>query len=122
VLLLSQNPPRLANASHLFGFAAECSIKTVLQGHRPPQTNGPIVKGHLHSDVKKKLVISSNFASRQRLQHELLKAIRVFSSWDVSQRYCRSSDPQFNLARLGAEQKAAAQIIRLRNLWLRGAI
>ena len=121
-LLISQAPPRLANASHLFGIATECAVKTVLQGRRPPQANATTMKGHIFTVISQKLATNSVLKGNQELLSKMQSALGAFAQWDIAQRYRRQSDTQFSVARVTEEQNGATEMIRLRNLWLKGRI
>ena len=86
--LLLEAQGRLANADHLFGVSAECSLKAVMigLGHQPASGGWPVgYQDHINQ-------LLSGF---QSWAHGLLDAkyathvppVTSFSSWNVGQRY-----------------------------------
>ncbi len=122
-LLLSQNPSRLANASHLYGVAFECAVKTIIQDKRPPSSGGPVVWGHIHEAKLKQLFITSNAARNNAiLQSRVIDAFNRFANWNINQRYCANLDVQFTVLRLNSEQQGAKEVMQLRDRWIQGVM
>ncbi len=89
-LLLAQTPARHANADHLFGVSAECSLKAVMVGLGMVVTTdaSPNDKGHkLH--MPKLWAAFQSFARGQLASRYLepLDKQNPFADWDVEQRY-----------------------------------
>ena len=103
---------RWANADHLYGFAAECGLKQLMQrfGMSVDETTGSPVdrKDWRHADT-----IWARFESyRSGHAHGVgyvLPAGNLFGNWDVSDRYAHQSN--FDEARAQGHQ-AGAQTIR----------
>ena len=93
-LLFAQNPQRLANASHLYGISAECSLKTVARKFNPSaQFRGKKgLKGHIPSLFSELLHVAPDLANNTILVAQIRRLEPHFSGWDVSQRY----EPQAN--------------------------
>lgn len=120
MLLQTQVPPRLANASHLFGIAAECAVKTVIQNNRSA-TPGVTVMGHINQ-VHQKFITCEAVKGKPSFQADMLRAITAFAEWHVSQRYCNQTDDTFTVARLVEESEATAKLLSLRDSWLQRII
>lgn len=120
MLLQTQVPPRLANASHLFGIAAECAVKTVIQNDRSTIA-GVTVRGHINQ-IRQKFIACEAIKGKPSFQADMLRAITAFEEWDVSQRYCSQTDDTFTVARLVVESKATAKLLSLRDSWLQRII
>lgn len=93
-LLFAQNSQRLANASHLYGISAECSLKTVARKFDPSaQFHGKKgLKGHIPSLFSELLNVAPGLANSTELVNQIRRLEPYFSDWDVSQRY----EPQAN--------------------------
>ena len=120
MLLQTQVPPRLANASHLFGMAAECAVKTVIQNNRSA-TGGVTVMGHINQ-IHQKFIACQAIKGKPSFQADMLQAINAFAEWQVSQRYCNQKDEMFTVARLGEERQATTRLLSLRDSWLQRII
>lgn len=89
-LLLSEH--RLANADHLFGLSAECSLKAVMValGMATGGTGTPVDRGHIvHMPVQ--WAAFHSFA-QGRLASRYLEPLdkqNPFADWQVNQRYWR---------------------------------
>ena len=90
-LLFAQNPQRLANASHLYGISAECSLKAVVRRFNP---NARFYgnKGHIPSLFSELSNVAPGLANGTELVNQIRRLEPHFSGWDVSQRY----EPQAN--------------------------
>jgi hypothetical protein len=89
-LLLMHSSPRLANASHLFGISAECSLKAIGTNHKKPGVSfNPIAGGHIGSQLFAELRNVTNMGASGNLVLKLdtLESAHYFSAWNVSQRY-----------------------------------
>jgi hypothetical protein len=86
--LLLEAQGRLANADHVFGFSAECSLKAVMLGIGHPQARGGWPDGYRDH-------VNDLWTGFQSWAHGLLDAkyaahvppTNPFSSWNVNQRY-----------------------------------
>lgn len=122
-LLLSQNPSRLANASHLYGVAFECAVKTIIQDNRPPSSHGSVVWGHIHeAKLKQQFIVSNAARNNALLQNQVTAALSNFANWNINQRYCANLDVQFTALRLNSEQHGAKEVIQLRDRWIQGVM
>jgi hypothetical protein len=82
---------RLDNADQLFGFAAECALKTVLFAELAPDAGGELPKGYyVHIDELWDRVSNASLRKRYPTVHALLKLPNPFSNWCVDQRYGES--------------------------------
>lgn len=89
-LLLAQSPPRLANASHLFGISAECSLKAIGTNSKKPGVSfNPFDGGHIGSRLFAELsnVTKLGASGNLVLKLDTLESANYFSSWSVNQRY-----------------------------------
>lgn len=87
-LLFDQVPKRLANASHLFGLSAECSLKAIAQKIEPnakfDRRNG---KGHIPGLFAELQNISLMIGSNPDLVRHMVSIQPKFAKWNVAQRY-----------------------------------
>lgn len=89
-LLFAQSSPRLANASHLFGISAECSLKAIGTNNKKPGVSfNPIAGGHIGSQLFAELRNVTNMGASGNLVLKLdtLESANYFSGWKVSERY-----------------------------------
>ncbi len=101
---------RLANADHLFGVSAECSLKAIMIGLGHPTTSSGAPQDHLdHINVllPKFEVWANGLLDAKHLG--MMPITGAFSQWSVHQRYWSRTDARFteaNVANLaaGAEQ------------------
>jgi hypothetical protein len=93
-LLFAQYPQRLANASHLYGISAECSLKAVVREFNPNvQFHGKKgLKGHIPSLFAELSNVAAGLVNGTELVNQIRRLEPHFSGWDVSQRY----EPQAN--------------------------
>jgi hypothetical protein len=88
-LLINDN--RIANTDHLFGMAAECALKAVMQtlGMKLKADGKPDEKGHAVHINKLWTEFQSFAGMRGGAKYTALLSLpgNPFSDWDVSQRY-----------------------------------
>ena len=85
-LLFAQTPARLANASHLFGISAECSLKAIAQKFEPTaRFHGQ--KGHIPGLFQELQNVSQNVGNSSDLVNSIASIKPRFTNWNVSQRY-----------------------------------
>ena len=87
-LLFGQNPQRLANASHLFGVSAECSLKAVAK-HLVPTARfgGRGGLGHIPALFAELQNVSPAIAGNATLASRIGGLQQHFASWQVGERY-----------------------------------
>jgi hypothetical protein len=101
---------RLDNADHLFGFAAECAIKSALVA-----LPGFAVSGRLHSAYHKHInqlwdsVPIQNLHRHHRTLIVVLKQQRPFSDWSADQRY--GSDGAVSAQTLDNHRRATKRLL-----------
>ena len=105
-LLYSQG--RLANADHLYGLAAECSLKTVMIGlGASVSTDGSVKRPHMvHINELWNEFIT--FASRRNGARyaQIMPSGLPFANWHISERYHAQShfgNPHVSAHRVAAE-------------------
>ncbi len=109
---LLEGEGRLANADHLFGVSAECSLKAIMIGLGHPTTPSGAPQGHLdHIDVllPKFEVLANGLLDARHLS--MMPASGTFGQWSVHQRYWTRADPRFTAAKV-ADLAAGAQQCR----------
>jgi hypothetical protein len=85
-LLFVQTPQRLANASHLFGLSAECSLKAIARKFEPwARFSGN--KGHIPGLFSELQNISPRIGSNPDLVRNITAIKSQFANWNVGQRY-----------------------------------
>lgn len=103
-LLFEQSPPRLANASHLFGISAECSLKAIAHqsGVKISRANG---KGHIPKLFTELLNVAPGIAGNTELAERIQTLAPLFADWEIGQRY----HPQtaFDADAVGRQQTGA---------------
>lgn len=104
---------RSANADHLFGLSAECSLKAVMQGLgmalKPdgvPQQ--PRHKVHINK-LWGEFVAFSQYRSGAKYATLINPRVNPFSDWDVNQRYCHRTDITSDML---TRHKAGAQLTK----------
>lgn len=115
-LLHSQIPGRLANASHLYGFAVECALKSIMLGVK---SKGKVPRVHLpalFNEFKNHSVAKGNFA----LVYGVKKYASKFTGWTVEQRY--HNQKVFSVQTVDDEAEAAKNLLTLREQFLRKGI
>lgn len=117
-LLHNQVPPRLANASHLYGFAGECVLKSIMAGKK---SNGKAPHSHLP-----KIVTEFENHSAVKGNHRLVKEIRAccvgLMGWRVEERYHNQLAATFQPDRVQSEADSARRLLGLLALWKKGGI
>lgn len=118
-LLFAHSSPRLANASHLFGISAECSLKAIARMFNSNAMFGGN-KGHIPKLFTELCNIAPTLAGNAALADQINGLNPCFASWTVSQRY--ESQSTFDLAIVLQEQKGATDAYLLMNNCLLGLI
>lgn len=85
-LLFAQAPQRLANASHLFGVSAECSLKAIARKYSPAARFGGNT-GHIPALFAELMNVAPAIGANASLIAEISKIEPSFAHWAVSQRY-----------------------------------
>lgn len=108
---LLQENRRLPNADQLFGFAAECAIKSALVAHAGCLDGGALAKAyHKHVNELWDLVPVHGIQKRYGALVAVLKALpRVFANWSTDQRY--GADCVVVASAVAAHRKAAARVL-----------
>lgn len=102
-LLLDQE--RLANASHLFGLAAECALKAVA-GHFTPTVRFSGRTGHIPQLFAELANASPAMADNPVLVGKIAALEPQFAHWKISERY--AAQARFTGARARVLQERAA--------------
>lgn len=85
-LLFAQAPKRLANASHLFGLSAECSLKAIARKFKPSaKFGGP--SGHIPGLFAELQNVSPMIGNNPDLVRHIASIQPQFANWNVAQRY-----------------------------------
>ena len=85
-LLFAENPSRLANASHLFGISAECSLKAIARKfNAAAKFSGN--KGHIPELFSELQNICPSIGSNADLVRHIGSIKPQFVSWNIAQRY-----------------------------------
>ena len=115
---------RLANADHLFGVSAECSLKAIMieLGHSADAVGAPEGhRDHINELLPKFEVWADGLLDAKHLG--MMPASDTFSGWDVAQRYWPESDARFatgNVAILAAGARQCRDV--LNELFLDGIL
>jgi hypothetical protein len=118
-LLFAQAPERLANASHLFGLSAECSLKAIARRFEPgARFYG--AKGHIPGLFSELQNVSPAIGGNATLASNIAAIQPRFMQWDVSQRY--ASQATFSQGTVADEQTGANEAYRLMSNHLQGLI
>ena len=89
--LFAQVPRRLANASHLFGISAECSLKRIARKFEPnAKFNGR--HGHIPDLFAELTNIAPAIGANALLVTKIASIEPQFSAWKVAQRYASQAD------------------------------
>jgi hypothetical protein len=105
---MRQDPPRWANASHLFGLSAECSLKALIRMHAPNKKfSGK--NGHLPELWTETMHLAPFMQENGKLHNALTQVKNQFSSWQVAQRY--AAETSFAPA-IVDQEKGGAELIR----------
>lgn len=118
-LLLAQSPPRLANASHLFGISAECSLKAIA---RKLKSNARFFgnSGHMPLLFAELSNVAPALAGNTALSGQITGLSPHFASWGINQRY--ESQSVFTPSIVLQEQKGATDAYLLMDNYLLGLI
>ena len=115
--LYQQPSKRLANASHLFGLSAECSMKAIIQKNSPTKKfSGQ--DGHIPNVFSELQNISPIGSGASTLSGDVAKIIKKFSGWRVAQRYENQS--LFLEQTTKAQMEGAQSANQLMNNYLHG--
>jgi hypothetical protein len=118
-LLFAQAPKRLANASHLFGLSAECSLKAIARKFEPWAKFGGN-KGHIPDLFSELQNISPGIGSNPDLVRSITAIKFQFANWTVAQRY--ASQITFVEGTVADEQTGANEAQLLMTNCLKGLI
>ena len=92
---------RLANASHLYGVAAECALKAILHRwvpSRPKRGHMPAIWGEFATHAN---------TAKHGLSALLTSTTNPFSGWNIGDRYLSRSDMRFNQEAVRTHRQAA---------------
>jgi hypothetical protein len=118
-LLFVQAPQRLANASHLFGLSAECSLKAIARRFEPlAKFNGRT--GHIPDLFSELQNISPSIGGKPDLVRNITAIKSQFANWNVAQRY--ASQITFVRGTVADEQTGANEAHLLMTNCLKGLI
>ena len=118
-ILHQQVPSRLANASHLYGFAAECAIKCIMRGNG---NSGKVPKGgggHLPL-LLREFELHSVAKGNTALQQRVKKCAPGLNNWSIDQRY--HGQATFLAQTVEAEAESAQKLLALSQHYLRKVI
>lgn len=107
---LLQAQSRLANADHLYGVSAECSLKCIMVGlgHPADGTGAPTGhKDHINVLLAKFQVWASGLLDANHVA--MLPAAAAFSQWGVYQRYWAKTNGRFVAGTVAVTANAATQ-------------
>ena len=114
-----QTPNRLANASHLYGIAAECALKCILRGRgnrgKVPKGSG----GHLPA-LLREIEHHSEFRGNAALIKRVKQYSNGLSNWTIDQRY--HAQATFLVQTVDAEYESARKLLALSQQHARGII
>lgn len=116
-LLHQQNPPRLPNASHLYGVAGECAIKAMMGG-----TKGTSKVRRVHLPDILEEFLNHNICRNASLAKRVKNCASGFSAWQVNERYFSRQAPQFSSTRIDEERNASQRLLALVAQLKRGII
>ena len=132
--VLHATPTSLAGASHLFVFAAECALKSMLQTKptsanecalksmlQTKPTSANVVKGHLQ-DFWREFQSHGNLARRHAIRSQAMSFKSQFDDWEVGQRYYTRSSKCFDQAIVAKQAVAAEQLVKLAHNIRKGLI
>ena len=114
--LHKQVPSRLANASHLYGIAAECALKCIMQrgGNVPKGNSGHFPK--LLAEFENHSVAKGNAG----LVKQVRKHAQGLDNWRVEQRYY--SQGKFKVEAVNLEAESARKMQALNSHHARGIV
>ena len=118
-VLFAQAPQRLANASHLFGISAECSLKAIARKFQPSaRFNGRT--GHIPDLFAELMNVASAIGANAALVASIASIQPRFAQWNVAQRYASQSN--FLAGNVGLEKAGANDAHLLMTNCLQGLI
>lgn len=85
-MLFAQAPQRLANASHLFGISAECSLKSIAKKLKPNTRFGGRT-GHIPDLFAELMNVAPAIGTNADLVTKIAAIEPYFAHWQVAQRY-----------------------------------
>ena len=85
-ILHHQSPKRVANASQLYGFSAECALKVIARQLNPGWRSPRGVNGHIPK-LFTELTNIAGVGGNAKLSSDINLIKAKFSGWDVNQRY-----------------------------------
>lgn len=118
-LLFAHAPKRLANASHLFGLSAECSLKAIAKNFNSGATFGGS-NGHIPRLFSELQNVSPAIGGNATLSNHIAAIRPRFMQWKVSQRY--ASQITFVQGTVADEQTGANEAHLLMTNCLKGLI
>lgn len=119
-LLLAQR--HIANASHLFGFSAECVLKSFIFQRRPNVTVPQATKKHIGRELW------NHFSSHPALASFPLRITRAqayqhhFDQWKLDQRYWSRSQFSNIASHTSTQEQGAKGLLGVLNLLQRGLL
>lgn len=118
-LLFAQVPQRLANASHLFGMVAECSLKTIARAISPSVSFSGS-SGRMPALFTELTTVASPVGSNPDLVKKISAIQPFFAQWKVAQRYANQT--AFSTQAVTSQQAGAKQAILLMRNFLQGGV
>jgi hypothetical protein len=110
---LLETSGRVPNADHLYGFAAECAIKSALATLLPAAATGQLERRYReHIDKLWALVLLQNIQRRFPALHAILRTPNAFHDWSTHHRYTDGSPvtPQMIARHRKASQRLLAAV------------
>ena len=117
-ILHIQDNARLANASHLYGFAAECVIKSMMAGSN---RRGRVSHCHL-PDIMVEFRNHSSIRGNAALLRSVNTCFAGLSEWKVSERYLHQNAATFTVERVQSEADSVKKLLGLLSHWTKGVI
>lgn len=114
-LLHEQSPPRLANASHLYGLAAECALKAIMRKDLPGTPFGGST-GHIPALFRE--FKSHKSAKDVKLLTSVNSCALGLKNWGVQQRY--QAEAAFGVEVVAEQEESARKLLLLRKNHERG--
>ena len=110
-ILWGQAPKRLANADHLYGLAAECGLKALME-----KANDPLDLDNRDDHQRYKRHVNGTWAHYEdfrngRLATYALQSSNPFNNWLIDQRY--AAEPHFDYARVERHRLGARAVYHL---------
>ncbi len=117
-LLHSQNPARLANASHLYGFCGECALKAIMTGN----SNRGVARKHL-PEIVNEFLEHSAVKGNSRLAEKVKKTCTLgYANWEIAERYASRNAAIFTQERVQTQSEASQKLLNLLEHWKRGRL